>query len=59
MKAREKLLTKRYRCGSCGSAKNDKLSVDRRTDIVCQGCGAVVHRMTEEQPTYIQVVGCR
>ncbi len=56
-KAREKLLARRqYRC-PCGSVNHDKLSYNRRTDVICQVCGVVIWRMTEVQPTYIQVVG--
>jgi len=56
IKAREKMLTKRDRC-PCGATETDKMSTDRRTDVVCRGCGDVLRRLTELQPTYIQVVG--
>ncbi len=59
MKAREKMIGRlSHQCPDCGG-KTDKLSVNRRTDIICNKCGAVVRRLIELQPTYTQVVGCR
>ena len=55
-KAREKLLTGRYRC-LCGSMENDKMSYNRVSEVICRACDAVIGRITEVQPTHLELMG--
>lgn len=57
-RARETILGRRQRpCPGCGGTESDMFSVDGRTDVICRSCGAVLRRLIELQPTYLEVVG--
>lgn len=55
-RTREGLLTRRhYRCG-CGCTKIYTNSYDRRSFVICRGCGRILRTMRERQPAYAELV---